>query len=140
MIIPTVLGLLLFVRFISRKHRWLSRWAIAVLVAVGMGLNVRGTVEAGIWMVSLATMQLAKNFTTDYYGNLFMFLSIVFSLSYFVFTKEHKGALKPVTTAGRWFLMIGLGALYASTTNTRLATLIPRIQWLIYTWLGLSPS
>lgn len=59
------------------------------------------------------------------------------SLSYFIFFLSPRGRVAgPVQSVGRVCIMIGLGALFGNTVNTRMSWLAPRIEFLMTEWLG----
>jgi hypothetical protein len=57
---------------------------------------------------------------------------------YFLLTYEHKGALKPVTQLGRYFIMLGLGAYFGNTVLFRFSMLAERAKFILQV-LGLVP-
>jgi hypothetical protein len=68
--------------------------------------------------------------------NNILFVVILLSvLTYFTFSYEQRGPVKRVAIWGRWFLMIGLGAIFGNTVMARMALLIGRIYYLLNDWL-----
>jgi hypothetical protein len=62
---------------------------------------------------------------------------MLLSLSYFIFFIRPTNRLaRGVSRAGRLAMMIGFGAMFGNTVNTRLAWLAPRIGFLVDEWLG----
>jgi len=101
------------------KTRWYGTLPIAILLAIGFGLAVRGTIIGQIIdqvrasMVPITTPNMVKNFE-----NLVVIVGTVTSLLYFVFTREQKGAFGVATRLGRYFVMIAMGTTYASLLLT----------------------
>jgi hypothetical protein len=68
--------------------------------------------------------------------NVVMFYIILFaSMSYFFFSFDHKNnAIKHTASAGRWFLMIGFGAMFGATVMGRMTLFIGRFNFLVNDW------
>lgn len=137
LLLPAVLGLLLFSRFVPRVS-WLARWSLAVIIGVYAGLKTTGfaqgdfvaQVEASIqplWTGQWGTSLSAWIFTAG----------LVTSLLFFYFSREQKGLLGTSSKAGLYFLMISFGAGYGYTVMSRISLLIGRFQFLLHDWLGL---
>ena len=58
-------------------------------------------------------------------------------VSYFYFSREHKGVLKVTSRIGIVFIMIGFGAAFGYTVMGRISLLIGRLQYLFGNWLGI---
>lgn len=69
-------------------------------------------------------------------SRIILFIGVLAALSYFFFSKAHKGAYGKFTRVGVYFLMISFGATFGNTVMARMALLIGRIQFLLYDWLG----
>jgi len=136
LLIPALLGLLLFSRFLPRLA-WLSRWSLAVIIGVYAGLKTTGFAQGDfvaqvqgsiqpLWTASWATTVSAWIFT----------VGLLTTLVFFYFSREHKGALGVASRAGMYFLMVSFGAGYGYTVMSRISLLIGRLQFLLHTWLG----
>jgi hypothetical protein len=137
MIIPGLLGLLLFTRLFGRIS-WLSRWSLAVIIGVYAGIKTTGFAQSDfveqlhgslqpLWTGQLATTVNALIFT----------IGLVTSLLFFFYSREHKGALGVASRLGVFFLMISFGAGYGYTVMSRVSLLIGRFQFLLQDWLGI---
>lgn len=149
-IIPLILGLFMFARFIPRWG-WLSRWSIAFYIGAGSGMSIPAVMQARIFkqmegtMIPLFSRPSWTAFTADPSFATFtgliapplMVIGVLCTLSYFFFSREHKGALGKSAGVGIWFLMIGFGASFGYTVMARVSLLIGRIQFLLTDWLGL---
>jgi hypothetical protein len=59
------------------------------------------------------------------------FIVLVCTLAYFVFSIEHKAAwIRKPANAGRYFIMITLGAIFGTTVMARFALAIERLEFL----------
>lgn len=149
-IIPLILGLFMFARFIPRWG-WLSRWSIAFYIGAGSGMSIPAVMQARIFeqmqgtMAPLFSRQGWLAFTqepsfatvTGLIAGPLMVVGVLCTLSYFFFSQEHKGALGKSATVGIWFLMIGFGASFGYTVMARVSLLIGRMQFVFTDWLGL---
>jgi hypothetical protein len=68
-------------------------------------------------------------------NGLIIFVGTVASLTFFIFTREHKGALGASAKLGRIFLMISLGANWAAETVWYLTQMTGRVMFLYNEWL-----
>jgi hypothetical protein len=136
LVIPGILGVLLFTRLFGRIG-WLSRWALALIIGVYAGIKTTGFAQGDL--VAQAQASLQPLWT----GNLWSSLSaivftigLVTSLLFFFFSREHRGALGVASKLGIFFLMVGFGAGYGYTVMSRVSLLIGRFQFLVEDWLG----
>ncbi len=148
-IIPGLLGLFFFFRFIP-KVGWVSRWSIAFYIGVGAGMSIPATMQMRILEQMKGTMQpffsletwhvFVENPSLASFGALIgiplMIVGVMCTLSYFFFSREHKGVLGGMSRIGIIFLMIGFGASFGYTVMARISLLIGRVQFLMSDWLG----
>lgn len=129
LIIPGILGILMFTRFIS-KISWLSRLSLAFVVGNTAGITIIQQLHG---MVLPQVRSTFLNLTT--LGGIVMVVGVVSTIIYFYFSKEHKGALGFVARVGIWFIMISFGASFGYTVMARVSLLIGRTQFLLTNWL-----
>jgi len=156
--IPVILGLLLLMR-LSPKGGWLSRWPLAFIVGTTAGLNfVRYLRSDFIVQVSSTFVPLLGNELHPWLGfgaffsslslsasghlmamlaNWVIFVGVFCGLTYFFFSKEHKGAFGVSSRIGIWILMITFGASFGYTVMGRISLLVGRLTFLFDNWLGL---
>ncbi|TMQ69186.1 MAG: hypothetical protein E6K81_15520 [Candidatus Eisenbacteria bacterium] len=138
MIIPGILGLLLFTRFFG-KIGWLSRWALAIIIGVYAGIRTTGAAQADFVAQvqgSLQPLWVAGHLGASLNAVVFA-VGLLASLLYFFYSREHKGALGVASKLGVFFLMVSFGAGYGYTVMSRISLLIGRFQFLLEDWLGL---
>lgn len=144
LIFEVLLGLLFYTVYFP-KLSWMNRFAIMVLMGWAAGYAFRG------FMSSLGP-QIVRSFKapfTTYHDaaatNSFQFLGlwwhplnllfiiILFcTLAYFFFSVEHRSAwIRKPANAGRYFLMITLGAIFGTTVMGRFALAIDRLDFLV---------
>jgi len=132
-----VIGLIILLRMVP-GFSWLSRWGIAFVIGFQTGLQLFSAINAYILIqvrAALVSLFVPRNIGLTI-RNWLQAGGTFTSLSYFYFSKEHKGAFGVLTRIGIWFLMISFGAAYGSTVMTRMSILIGRVYFLLSTWLG----
>jgi hypothetical protein len=137
LVIPGVLGLLLFTRLFG-KIGWMSRWSLAVIIGVYAGLKTTGFAQSDFVAQVQASLQplWTGNLWTSFNAILFA-VGLISSLLFFFFSREHKGILGGVSKVGILFLMVSFGAGYGYTVMSRVSLLIGRFQFLLEDWLGI---
>lgn len=137
LLIPALLGLLLFTRLMGRIG-WMSRWSLALVIGAYAGLKTTGfaqgdlvaQIEASmvpLWTGNAATTINAIIFT----------IGLLTSLLFFFYSREPKGTFGIISRVGMAFLMVSFGAGYGYTVMSRVSLLIGRFQFLVGDWLGL---
>jgi hypothetical protein len=141
-ILPFVVGMLYFTRFIPRVS-WLVRIPIGLYMGYYVGVSIPATIQAYIVKQVQGTVLTPQNFQAWGAGNMGIVWSIILlvgvlcTLSYFFFSKEHKGALGVAARAGIIFVMVGFGAAFGYTVMARISLLIGRLQFILGPWLGI---
>jgi len=142
-LIPVVIGLLIWTRFIP-KIAWLSRLAFAFVVGFGSGVAIPRTISSYILkqiedtVNPLVTMTAGGiSFNLDLanpqsgINTIVLLVGVVSVLFYFFFSVEHSGAGYVAARTGVYFLMIGFGAAFGYTVMSRMSLLIGRFADLI---------
>ncbi len=148
MVIPIILGFLMYFLLVP-KQRWLSRYPIAILVGSSLGLGIASNPLPSIVNQIISTIAAPKagtlvwaNFpgspSGDWFSFIFVALGSIAATMYFLLTYEHTGPVKPVTIAGRYFIMLALGAYFGNTVLFRFSMLAERGQYILKV-LGLVP-
>jgi hypothetical protein len=133
-----IIGALYFTRFIP-KISWLVRIPIAIMLGYGCGVSIPRTVDAEIIQQLRATI-----ITRGQLGHwdsalwaILILVGVITTISYFFFSSERKGVLKPLSYTGVIFIMVGFGASFGYTVMARISLFIGRLQFLLGDWLGL---
>jgi hypothetical protein len=136
LLIPMLFGLMLFTKYV-KPVSYLARLPMAVIVATGAGLGLRGAVQAQLLNQISATFLPLNSF-----NNIVVVAGFVVGTSYFLFTRRYtrplEGPLGILPRLGRWFLMIAFGASFGNASMGFLSMLIGRALFLVRDWLGLS--
>ncbi len=131
-IIPLIVGLLLFARFF-KGQMWLSRYPLAMLVGIGTGLTIKGTIGAQIINQIRATLVPLNSI-----NNIIIVLGVLTVLMFFYFTRKNTNPVFNTSSRiGRYVMMIAFGALFGNAVMGRMSLMIGRVQFLLGDWLGL---
>lgn len=129
-LIPGILGLFMFLRFFP-KLAWLSRISMALIIGAGAGVSIPAMMQAQIFAQMKASMGSYASI-----NNIIVALAVITTLSYFFFSREHKGALGTSAKIGVFFMMLFFGATFGYTVMSRVTLLIGRAQFLLGDFLG----
>lgn len=125
-IIPVVLGLLMYSR-LSSDLAWLAKYPTSVLVGVGTGVMIAGSLRGQI--IDQVKQTILDAFTG--LNGILILIGVVTAFSFFIFTKEHTGALGTSVKIGRVFLMISLGANFSGELVWYLTQMIGRLMYIL---------
>jgi len=133
-----IIGALYFTRFIP-KISWLVRIPIAILLGYGCGASIPRALDAEIIQqvrATIVTRSHLAHWDTALWAILIL-VGVIATISYFFFSAERKGVLKPISYVGIVFIMVGFGASFGYTVMARISLFIGRLQFLLGDWLGL---
>jgi hypothetical protein len=137
LLVAAVLGLLIFTRYTPR-HAWLARIPIAVIWGIGSGFVIPLSLQTKvIRQIQASIIDLRTLGTLDGINSLLVMIGVLSGLTYFFFSKPHRGAVGAVAKVGIWTLMIGFGATFGFTAMARISLLIGRADFLLRDWLGI---
>jgi hypothetical protein len=136
-LIPLVLGMLLYSRFVP-KWGWVSRLSLAFLLGATSGMSIPPSLESRVLKQIEGTMaSLVVSVPGDAWGTVLQTLVSIFlvggtiaCLVFFLFSVEHKGAVGRLAYFGRLCIMAGFGASFGYTVMARVSLLIGRIEFL----------
>lgn len=136
-----ILGVLMLCR-LSRKIGWIARWPLSFIVGSVAGLYMMLYFNSNAMIQVSTTVSGVVNAinvgdVTQIIGNLVIAIGVFTGLSYFYFSKEHKGAFGLSAKVGIWFIMVTFGAAFGYTVMSRMSLLIGRIDFLLNEWLKL---
>jgi len=127
--IPAALGILMWTRF-SKKFSWISRFSLAFYMGIAVGVSIPLTLQNYV-LKHLVETTRPINFTS--LNGIWQFLVVVFvfsTLTYFFFSREHKGAFGVSAKLGIGVLMIAFGAGFGLTVMGRVSLLAERVLFL----------
>jgi hypothetical protein len=140
------LGAMFYTSFI-KKHAWMSRIAIGVLIALYSGQIFQQTANEYLPKVTgtfkpLLPAQVEKSLkpgltvTGTLLNNWLYVIIVLCVVTYFFFSFEHKTkAVKVTANTGRLMMMFAFGAIFGSTVMARMALLVDRVWFLMHNWL-----
>ncbi len=136
-LIGGIFGFFMLLRLVP-KIGWISRWALAFVVGGTAGANLIGYLQSnGMRQVQNTIVPLWTGDWASSIGHIIWVVGTFCGLTYFFFSKEHKGVFGGMARLGIWFLMITFGAAFGYTVMSRLSLLIGRMDFLLGQWLGL---
>lgn len=137
LVFPGILGALMFSRF-STNYSWISRLSLAFVMGNTAGIFLLSELHGKVLPQMQSTM-LSLDFSQGFGPfllSLIVIVGVISTLTYFYFSREHKGVLGGVATVGIWFIMVSFGAHFGYTVMGRISLLIGRVQFLYHDWLG----
>ena len=135
LIVPMLLGILLYFRYIPRIS-WVARIALAVFVGYYSGVYLVQKLHGEVLPQSRDTILPVAGVGWGSISHIVMMVGVFSVLIYFYFSAEHKGALGRVSRVGIWFLMVSFGASFGYTVMARVSLLMGRFSFLVNSWLG----
>ncbi|HEX9157745.1 MAG TPA: hypothetical protein VF827_06965 [Syntrophales bacterium] len=136
-IVPVIIGLLLFTRFIP-KIAWISRFSMAYILGVGSGAAIPLVLQTNVIQQIYPTMSVFLPGHTvgtwNWITNVLVLLGVLCGLAYFFFSAKHEGLLGGMSKAGIWILMIGFGASFGYTVMSRISLLYGRVSFIVFDW------
>ncbi|MEW5795440.1 MAG: hypothetical protein AB1772_03675 [Candidatus Zixiibacteriota bacterium] len=138
LVVPLVLGLMMFGRFHSKTAVW-SRIPIAVLIGSGAGVAIPAMLGARTMaQISDTVRPLWSESGVPDLSVLVVLVGVLCTLAYFYFSREHRGWFGHTAKLGTWFLMIFFGTTFGYTVMSRMSTLIGRVEFLLCDFLRLT--
>ncbi len=137
-----VLSIMMLLRLIP-KAGWISRWPLAFIVGTTSGVYLTRYLASNALAQINNTLKVfiplgAEGFLSWTNLNYFIILIGVLSgLTYFYFSKAHKGVTGGTARVGIYFLMVTFGASFGYTVMSRMSLLIGRLDFLYSDWLKL---
>jgi len=135
-IIPLIIGMLLLTQ-VSRKHIYLSRYPIAIMLGAGIGTAMNRYVTSNIVVqLSSIMVQLPKT-PFEIFNVIIVIVGLLSTLVVFTYTRERKGPFGRVTKIGEYFMMAAMGSTFGLLITMRATYVITRLQIIVFELLGL---
>jgi hypothetical protein len=146
LVLTVLIGGLFFTVYFP-KITWMNRFILGVLMGWGagyafnqfmgfLGPQLTASFRPPVSTVSMDTDAVNNLQWLGLYWHPWFFISLVVLLcvmAYFFFSVEHRSALmRRPAVAGRYFLMITLGAIFGTTVMSRFTLVIGRFDFLIH--------
>lgn len=131
-IIPVILGLLLFGPYFGSNLGWTRRYPLSFIIGIGSGITIRSAI------IEQFTKQLASTaLPLTSIKNIVIVVGVLATLSYFFFTFKPSGPLTAASNLGKWFIMITFGAAFGNAIMGRVSLIIGRVQFMFGDWIHL---
>jgi hypothetical protein len=131
-----VIGSLYYFIF-SPRFAWMARLVISTMMGLTAGLVFK--VITALYIPQIEASFRPITFIPSIargINNLLSTIILLCVILYFLFTISHeKQPLAGASKVGRWFIMLGLGAMFGSTVMARLSLFIDRLTFLLHDWL-----
>ena len=116
----------------------LAKIALAFWLAVDLGLAIPTEMDNNVIAQVVGTVNVSfAGGPAQLVGELVLVAGTIAALTYFFFSKPHRGLVGATAKAGTWILMIGFGASFSYTILSRVYLLIGRMLFLLRDWLGI---
>ena len=135
-----LLGILLYTRY-QAKYYWMSRYPIAIMVGIGIGLSMRAAITAE-FIAQISSTAKIKVLGVDAwtgFSNL-LFIALVLTVVYFfifTFPNMHGGKLGIISKFARYGMMAAFGYSFANTILSRFNMIFGRLDFIMNQWLPL---
>jgi hypothetical protein len=135
LIIPVIIGLLLFTR-LSRNLTWVSRYPQTLMAGVGVGTTMALVFKAQILDPAIYTGKAIFDAATptDIISTIIMIVGVVSSLIFYTYSRSHTGTYGRIARLGRIFTLCAIGTSMANEYLWSSGVLIERVSFLI-DWL-----
>lgn len=137
-LIPMALGAMVFARFV-RPIAWLSKIPVAVIVAVGAALTLRGSAQAQFIAQITGTMKPLNSF-----NNIVLVFGTCSVLLYFFFRKVPEGpagrALDYTRSFARVLMMVSFGIGFGGMVGTQIPRAIGQLELIFGKWIHIIPG
>ena len=134
--IPLIIGILMFAQ-VSRRHIYLSRLPIAIMVGGGIGVAMSRTITSNIVkQLSVIMVKLPKT-PYEILNIIILIVGLLGTLLVFTYTRERKGPFGWVTKIGEYLMMAAMGSTFGLLITMRVTYVITRLQIIVFDLLGL---
>ncbi len=121
----------------SKKHMWISRIIFGFFMGLAAGGMFREFYEIYFPQMGASMKALTGPGMSvwDTLNVVIVYVILLTCMAYFFFSFDHKRPiLRNSAAAGRWFLMIGFGAIFGATVMGRMTLFIGRFNFLLNDW------
>lgn len=140
-IVPIIIGLLAYTQFTRKPEiRWFLRWPLVFVTSIGLALSLTG-VPLTYFIVQLRAIAvpLTTGSAFEIFNAIVILVGVVTTLSYFTFTRQHKGVLGVSAQVGRYFMMTAFGAGMGMAFLSQASFIINVVLFFLKDWLHLIP-
>jgi len=131
--IPVILGLMFYARYMGKPN--ISRIPMAILVGIGAGTALRSLPGASVLSQLQATILPINSV-----NNAIIVLGVTTTLFYFLFTAGKSRLGGHVASFGKAVMMVSLGASFGATVFAGHSLVVSSLQLLLGDWLNVLPK
>jgi hypothetical protein len=141
-VVAGIFGVMMLLRLVPGVG-WISRWPLAFVVGTTSGVYLtrylasNALAQINNTLKDFIPLSQAGFLGWDNLNFLIVLVGVLTGLTYFYFSKEHKGVTGGAAKIGIYFLMITFGASFGYTVMSRMSLLIGRLDFLYREWLHL---
>ncbi len=140
-ILPFLLGIILYARY-HPQYFWLSRYPLAIMVGLGIGLSMRAVVTSEFIAQIKSTAGIPILGVTDpvvLVSNLIFIVLVLSTVYFFLFTvpTAHEGKLSVIPKIARYGMMAAFSYSFANTVLSRYNMIFGRLDFLYSSWIPL---
>ena len=131
-LIPIFLGFLLY-SVLFRKHGWMARYPMAVLVGALVGVAAPALIAAQILLqINASVLPIVGQRIDVAVNNIVIILCTVAVLFYFIFTTKAKGVGGKLISIARYAMMLAFGATFGNYMLTVTSRFVERIFAMLF--------
>jgi hypothetical protein len=128
-IFAAVIGTLWYFQY-SRRHIWLSRVVMGLMMGAGAGMGLKAVFTTYMPQIQASFKPLNS------FSNIVFVITLICVMFYFFFSFEQRNPfIRGSSKLGRYFLMVSFGAIFGSTVMARMSLFIERLQFLLTDWI-----
>jgi hypothetical protein len=140
-IVVFLLGILLYSRY-HPEYFWVSRYPLAIMMGLGIGLSMRAVVTAEFIAQIKSTAAIPLFGVTDpmkLVSNIIFIVLVLSTLYFFVFTfpKAHEGGLGVIPQIARYGMMAAFAYSFSNTVLSRYNMIFGRLNFIYTEWIPL---
>ena len=141
-IVAGIFGIMMLLR-LAPSIGWISRWPLAFVVGTTSGVYLtRYLASNALAQINNTLKDFIPISQAGFFGwanlnYLLILIGVLTGLTYFYFSKEHKGVTGGAAKIGIYFLMVTFGASFGYTVMSRMSLLIGRLDFIYREWLHL---
>lgn len=140
-ILPFLLGIILYARY-HPQYFWLSRYPLAIMVGLGIGLSMRAVVTSEFIAQIQSTAKVQILGVADpitLLSNIIFIVLVLTTVYFFLFTipAAHEGSLSIIPRIARYGMMAAFSYSFANTVLSRYNMIFGRLDFLYSSWIPL---
>jgi len=131
-----IVGLMLYFR-LSRQYGWVAKYPLGLQLGLGVGVASTAMLRAQIVDQVVYTVRdlFSAKTSMELFNAVVAFVALATVVSYFFFTREHKGVLAGSAFVGRAFMMASIAVIWAGDYMWAMAIMAGVLTFLVNTFV-----